>query len=257
MQTELHSRWGIDTVQVLYDRPEEHFAPTPLPSRRELFERLQQEQRLSLAGYQPDDPNRPALIVSSTSWTADEDFSLLIEAAIQCDALIRNGLATAQCLHFPHLLFILTGKGPFRESYEEQMAHLTLRWVHFHTVWLTAEDYPLLLGSADLGVCLHRSSSGLDLPMKVADMFGSGLPVCAFNYGACLAERVRHGHNGLLFSSSEDLAHQLYTLFTGFPHSTPLLNHLRRQAYESGRIRWQEGWRQEAQSFFARRETEP
>ena len=37
--------------------------------------------------------------------------------------------------------------------------------------------------------------------MKMADLFGAGVPVCALDYGACLAERVRHGDNGLLFST--------------------------------------------------------
>ena len=50
-----------------------------------------------------------------------------------------------------------------------------------------------MVGSADLGLCLHRSSSGLDIPIKIADLFGAGVPVCALDYGACLAERVRHG----------------------------------------------------------------
>jgi beta-1,4-mannosyltransferase len=107
------------------------------------------------------------------------------------------------------------------------------------------------LGAADLGLCFHRSSSGFDLPMKVADMFGAGLPVCALDYGPCLAEQIRHGENGLLFATSAQLARQLCELFTGFPEHAPLLDHLRRHALASGRVHWEEEWRTAAQPLFS------
>merc|ERR1711865_822657 len=119
---------------------------------------------------------------------------------------------------FPTMVFVVTGKGPQREMYEKKMKTMKLAkdGFHFLTMWLEAADYPLLLGSADLGICLHTSSSALDLPMKVVDMFGCGLPVCAVEF-KCLPELVRHGQNGLVFSDKSGLATQMHSLFKDFP----------------------------------------
>lgn len=118
--------------------------------------------------------DRPKLIVSSTSWTEDEDFSILLKSIEIYEAQAKPS--------DPKLLFVITGQGPLKKFYESKIKEMKLVKTRIITTWLESSDYPLLLGSADLGVSLHTSSSGMDLPMKVVDMFGCGLPVCAINF---------------------------------------------------------------------------
>jgi hypothetical protein len=54
--------------------------------------------------------------------------------------------------------------------------------------------------------------------MKVVDMFGAGAPVCAVGF-PCLGELVRHGDNGLVFATAEELSLQILTLFENWPGS--------------------------------------
>lgn len=135
--------------------------------------------------------DRPALVVSSTSWTEDEDFSILIKALSLYEQEARSQ-ANDKPNRLPKLLVIVTGKGPLRERYMREMHQLEETrhwvWVRCRSLWLEPEDYPLLLGSADIGVSLHTSSSALDLPMKVVDMFGCGLPVLALDFTWCVLQ---------------------------------------------------------------------
>lgn len=251
MQAALAQSWRIGNATVLYDRPAAFFTPTPAPVRRDLFQRLRNEIAWP-GGYRPDAPERPAIIVSPTSWTADEDFSVLLDAVTRCDERIRRHEQEPGGRPFPHLLFLITGQGPLRAHYEGQIARLTLTKIRLCTLWLSPEEYALLLGAADAGLCLHRSSSGLDLPMKLADMFGAGLPVCALDYGPCLRERLHHGEGGLIFASAAELATQLCELFNGFPESTPLLDRLRHNVAAAARTRWSEEWKAQAQPVFSK-----
>ncbi|KKK20002.1 hypothetical protein ARAM_001750 [Aspergillus rambellii] len=218
----------------LHDRPASDFQPILNVEEREKF-------LLSLPETAPvrhliKDGNLK-VIVSSTSWTPDEDFSLLIDALCQ-----YSKLASTTKLDLPQILAIITGKGPQRDMYVELISELQkagkLKKVTICTAWLSTSDYARLLASASLGVSLHTSSSGVDLPMKVVDMFGSGLPVVGWDRFEAWPELVTEGVNGRGFGSSNELAEQLVDLL-GNPNK---LEKLRTGARNASAHRWEDEW---------------
>jgi beta-1,4-mannosyltransferase len=188
-----------------------------------------------------------------------------------------NATSSAHSKRLPDLLVLVTGKGPQRAAYAREMASLRLRRVAARTAWVESSEYPKLLGSADLGVCLHTSSSGLDLPMKVVDMFGCGLPVVAVRYDAIGelvvadearqvqgAEERRVGKtnefpenanrasppNGALFSDAGELCATLTRLLRGWGEGEIELDVLRAGAAEAANTRWAEHWEEHALPVF-------
>ncbi|KAI9737553.1 MAG: mannosyltransferase [Cirrosporium novae-zelandiae] len=228
-------RDGYTTSQVhsLHDRPAAHLQPFLTP-----------ERSLSFLGRLPETASEVSkiytgqmkVLVSSTSWTPDEDFSILL------DALAMYSEAAAQ-RELPDILAIITGKGPLKDYYISQIHSLNrdgkLKNVHVKTAWLTMRDYASLLAAADLGVSLHTSSSGVDLPMKVVDMFGAGLPVVGWSKFDAWPELVKEGYNGRGFQSSQGLADSLVDLFGSNGEE---LRKLRGGALEESNRRWDQEW---------------
>jgi beta-1,4-mannosyltransferase len=184
------------TSVVLYDRPNPACFCVLEKSERRTF-RLQLRERL---GW---DSRDVPLLVSSTSWTPDEDFNILVEALSELDKSLSTPIQ-----------LLITGKGPLKEHFEDKIFALGLENIQFATAWLSFEDYALLLGSADLGICLHSSSSGIDLPMKIVDMMGAGLPVVALRFAA-IGELIDDGKTGFLFNSASELAEIVYDFING------------------------------------------
>ena len=97
---------------------------------------------------------RVGVLISSTSWTEDEDFELLLDALLQVEAYLQQSTVTLS--GYSRLVVLITGKGPLRCSFEKRVEELTLQGrinqcVAVRTLWLSIEDYPQLLRCADLG----------------------------------------------------------------------------------------------------------
>jgi len=251
MSVDLKENWGIEAV-TLYDRPAEMFQPIELREKHEFLVKLGKSFPMFSSPTKPDvctvmteitENNQvclrkgsPGFLVSSTSWTEDEDFSILLSALDEYEVTRETNQS-----EYPPLMCVITGKGPLKEYYLEIIKSKQWKHVIVCTPWLQAEDYPKLIACADLGVCLHTSSSGLDLPMKVVDMFGCGLPVCAINYN-CLAELVRHNENGLVFDSAEMLTAHLLDWFHNYPNSKSQHQVFRENLLSFQNVRWHSAW---------------
>lgn len=228
--------WGIRTpIVTMHDRPAAIFQPVASPAQRESYLSAVDEARDFAAGITG---GQQRLVVSSTSWTPDEDFGLLL------DALVRYGAASAAGKSQPPLLVIITGRGPQKAAYEAKIAGLAaggkLPGITVRTAFLSFENYARLLAAADLGICLHMSSSGVDLPMKVVDMFGAGLPVLAYSGYESFSELVREGENGCGFETSGELGDAMSRLLGEDGRAE--LARLREGAVREGSRRWDEEW---------------
>lgn len=230
----LQRTWGIHAT-VVYDRPHASFHTPPLDVAAALWARLSQQWQLG--------PHRLPLVVAPTSWTPDEDFDLLLDALERTE---RTLAAAATAPAGPQLLVVLTGRGQLREAFEHRLARRRFSCLAVRTAWLEPADYPTLIGIADAGLCLHQSSSGLDLPMKLADFRGAGVPACAFDYGPVLAEALTPGEEGVSFRDAGELSAVLVALATNHLDEVPALVSSRRWLAAHPPEHWSDHWQRQA-----------
>lgn len=223
-------------ILVLHDRPPMLFQP--ISSEGERLEFLSTLPETAEFIHALKSGKKCELVVSSTSWTPDEDFSVLL------DALCRySTFATTVKPQLPELHVIITGKGPQQQLYLNKISILRaqgkLEKISLQSAWLSIQNYAKLLACSSLGVCLHTSSSGVDLPMKVVDMFGAGLPVVGWDNYEAWPELVTEDMNGRGFNSAEGLTNHLVNLFG---ESRSCLETLRQGARHESTRRWSDEW---------------
>ena len=195
----------LDRISVLHDKPDSQFFPIDYNQRLDVIKtikELSEEDKLieNLDNYK--------IGITSTSFTPDEDLGMLLNSL---DSLNKK-LGSIN----KKLLLIITGKGPLKEDFvskfNTKVSKMDNIVVKFY--YLKIEDYPKILQISDFGISLHYSSSGVDLPMKVLDMFGCGLPCLSYYYKTVVEELIDVGKTGDVFEDEFHLSEKLYTMIS-------------------------------------------
>lgn len=243
MAKSLRSLIGLSRpIVTLHDRPAPIFQVVSRSSQIKFLEKTLRLLDIDSALFSSILAGASKLVISSTSWTPDEDFSTLL------DALKAYSSSDGKKNQRPSLLVVITGKGPLKAEFESSvrqaeerglLSKVKIKTTYFDDI----ADYAKLLGSADLGISLHTSSSGVDLPMKVVDMFGAGLPVVGWSEYQAWPELVKEGVNGLGFRDAKGLLQCLEQVFALDP---AILAELRAGAVKEGERRWDDEWNLQA-----------
>lgn len=229
----LRREWGVQ-AQVVYDRPPAFFTRSTPELDHQSWARLARTLDLG-------DRRRP-LVVCPTSWTPDEDFDLLLDALERTERALAHDPARVA----GGLTVLMTGRGQLRDHFQHRLSRRQFQRVIVRTAWIEPGDYPSVIALADAGLCLHQSASGLDLPMKLADFRGAGVPVAAFDYAPVLSEVLTNGHEGVTFRDPGDLAALLVALASGRLDEVPKFAAARAWLAANPARRWNEEWTEHA-----------
>lgn len=268
MAEDLRINWKIPNVTVVYDKANSSVFQLMDDQDKHNFFKKFKEFSIEDSSYQTrftqlDDDgiatlkdSRPILLVSSTSYTEDERIEELFEAMqdyeVTCNQLYNDADNKREVRK---LILVVTGSGPRKASFKTWIQKHQKSWNHIEIlmIWFEADDYPRILAASDLGICLHYSSSGLDTPMKIIDMYGAGLPVLAAQY-PCIKEVVTEMKTGELFEGREQLAAYLLDIGTNWKFFSQKIKKMRKHVIELRRYSWRQEWSEKVKPLVERLE---
>ncbi|GME83122.1 unnamed protein product [Ambrosiozyma monospora] len=235
MRLFLIEEFGLDAKRVvtLYDRPSEVFVP--LKSQDELKQIVSENKEVFEGKY---DQKTDRILVSATSFTEDEDFSILVDALAKLDKKLSSESTTSAK---GTIWTVVTGKGPLHDHFLQLVNSHKWNRVIIKSVWLPFDQYCKILRIADLGVSLHYSTSSLDLPMKIVDLFGAGTPVISLGFDS-IGELVKQGENGLILKdnkNAQEMADKIYDVL--FDDRAKYLK-IKQGALKESETRWDDEW---------------